>query len=663
MTTRFLAITIMGALAAVAQPTVAPSPEATGSPRGQNTGGYNVVNSFETGYRFRNATGNVGKFRSDVNFGNGIRLLGSNVTVHSREGHGWLFDELALNTQGLGNDPYEAASLRVQKNKFYRYDMLWRLNEFYNPALTISGGQHLLNTTRMLQDHDFTLLPQSKLRLVMGYSRNRQEGPALATVQLFDSRGDEFPLFADVDRLNHEFRLGGQAELGGLRLHILHAWDRYREASPMGIATPLPGNNPGDLTTLNSLSRREPYQGSSSWWRGQAIYDKAKWFAATGRMTYVSGQRHFTFDETAMGTDRLGVARNRQILASGTGRRPVAAGSATFSLFPSERLTLANHTAVHSARMNGNGQLQEFNNANSFGTVIHYQYLGIRLITNLTDATYRAASWLSLYGGFQYADRLTRSEEYAELEPPRTVTPYEQTNKLRAGLAGVRLQPLKPLRISLDGEAGRADRPFYPVSEKNYHGLGARVQWKTRSLLLSAAARSNYNFNTVSLAAHSNRLRNYTFDASWNRGSSFGIDAGYSKQHVDTLTGIAYFASFRLYNADRSLYISNIHAAHAGARVTIRSKVDLFAGFHHVQDIGDGRVQAAAGPPASSLPAFTGAQTFPLAFQSPLARISVRLHNRLRWNFGYQYYRYDEEFLAHQDYRAHTGYTSLTWSF
>src|SRR2546425_76700 len=118
--------------------------------------------------------------------------------MNSKEGHGGLFDEILLNTQGLGNDPYESASFRIQKNRLYRYDMLWRLNEYYNPALTISEGRHFRDTSRRMQDHDLILLPQSKVQFRFGYSRNNQDGPALSTVQLFDSRGDEFARFTYV---------------------------------------------------------------------------------------------------------------------------------------------------------------------------------------------------------------------------------------------------------------------------------------------------------------------------------------------------------------------------------------------------------------------------------------------------------------------------------
>ena len=246
-----------------AQQVLAPTPEPVGSVRGQNVGEYNVVNSFEVGYRFSDIDGDLGMYRSQVNYRNGIRLLASRLGVHSRDGHGRYFDEIVLNTLGLGNDPYQSALLRVEKNRLYRYDLLWRLNEYYNPALTIAYGEHFMDTRRRLQDHDLLLLPQSRLKFRLGYSRNSQTGPALTTVQLFDARGDEFPLFADIQRVRNEYRLGGDFDFAGMRFTVLRRWDYYKEDTPYSLAGPGLGNNPLDPTRLTSFYRAEPIHGSS----------------------------------------------------------------------------------------------------------------------------------------------------------------------------------------------------------------------------------------------------------------------------------------------------------------------------------------------------------------------------------------------------------------
>jgi hypothetical protein len=249
---------LLFSLPLIAQPTVAPTGETTGSPRGADYAGYNVTNSFETGYRFRLVGGNFGKYRSDVNFGNGVRLLASSLTVHSKEGHGGWLDELLLSTQGLGNDPYQFASFRVGKNRVYGYDLLWREQDYFNPALPVARGLHAMDTNRRLQDHNLVLLPQAPFRLIAGYSRNVQDGPALSTVNLLN---DDFPVFRDVRWTNDEYRLGTELAFGGFKFNVVHAWEFFRDDTRQTQTEPNGGANPTDQVTLTSLRRDEPRHG------------------------------------------------------------------------------------------------------------------------------------------------------------------------------------------------------------------------------------------------------------------------------------------------------------------------------------------------------------------------------------------------------------------
>jgi hypothetical protein len=261
---------------------------------------------------------------------------------------------------------------------------------------------------------------------------------------------------------------------------------------------------------------------------------------------------------------------------------------------------------------------------------------------------------------------------------------------MRSGLAGFRITPRTGFSLIVDAELGRANRPFFPISERNYHALSARAQYKSRTLTLSAATRTFYNTNSVSLFSHSSRSRNYSADASWAPRSWFALDVSYARLHLDTLTGLAYFAAGSV-TPDTSIYLSNIHATNIGIRFPIKTWADITLGYSRVQDTGDGRssiaVPAADTRPAGVYPAFSAAQVFPLTYQSPFGRVSVRLHDKIRWNLGYQRYNYNQEFpsecrLAPEiglppatpqglrnacpssgNYRAHTGYTSVVWSF
>lgn len=654
---RVLALAASG-LAASGQQTVAPTREPVGEARGANSGNYNITQDWELGYRWREVGGNLGKYRSDVNFGNGMRLLASRLAVFSRDGKGGVLDELTLSTQGLGNDPYESAVLRIAKNRVYRYDGLWRSGEYYNPALAVAGGLHAMDTTRRLQDHDITLLPQSRVRFFTGFSRVTQAGPALATVNAFDGpRGDEFALFADVRRRQNEFRFGNEVRVAGVKVNWMQSWEMYRERAPQDLGGAPAGANVADRTALESFLSREPVEGKTPSFRLSLFRERGERWALNGRFTHSGGRRDFTMDESAVGVDRFGAARNRQVVVAGNARRPVTTGSLTVSVFPASRLTLTNHTSLHTTRMEGDSTYTEMDNGTLEFSSVNFRYLGIRGVTNVSDAGLQVRPWLALRGGVQISDRLVRSVERVEIDGFPAGRAHEQSNRLKAGSAGFRLNPAKGLVIAADGELGRQDRAFYTTSEKDYHALSARLRYKNGPLSISAQARSYSNFNSVSLFAHSAQGRTYAADGSWTPRDWFSFDAGYTNLRVSTATGISYFLGAARVDGESSLYRSNLHTGHLGLRVGLGSRADLVAGLSVARDAAAG----AGTRPAA--PVFGAVQAFPMEYDAPLARLSVKLHSKLRWNIGYQYYRYREDLLAAQNYRAHTGFTSVLWTF
>ena len=163
MTNKYIILASLGIALAQAQTPVAPTLEPVGKPRGETWGDYNITDNFETGYRFSTVGGSLSKYKSDVNYGDGIRVLSSSFSMFSRDAKGGLFDDLTITTQGLGNDPYESASLRIAKNRWYRYDMIWRSNDYINQGLSIVNGNHAVTTTHQLQDHRFHAVSPSQV--------------------------------------------------------------------------------------------------------------------------------------------------------------------------------------------------------------------------------------------------------------------------------------------------------------------------------------------------------------------------------------------------------------------------------------------------------------------------------------------------------------------
>jgi hypothetical protein len=647
----------------LAQPPVAPTNEQTGALRGDNSGNYNIIQSFELGYRFATVGGDGGMYDSTVNYGNGIRLLSSSLTVQSRDGHGRLFDHLVITTQGLGNDPYQSAILRIEKNRLYRYDMMWRLTQYVDPAATVSFGEHAMNTTRRMQDHDLTLFPDRRYKLFLGYSRNLETGPALTTMQLFNAQGNEYPLFENVHRRVNEYRLGGEVQVLGMRLNVMHGWEDFQEDSPQSLASPSTGNNPGQL--LNSFQSTQPIHGTSPYWRIGLFREGKKWWAVNGRFTYVAGKNAFALDELSSGTGFRGTPTQLQVVTFGSAERPALTANLTVSLFPATHVVVTNQTSFSNIRMIGDSYFTEFNNGFQSSPVLPFQYLGIETFSNATDLEYHPSKWFSVHGGFEYSDRhINSSQGQSSLgDPAPSQTAIEQSNQLKAGTLGFRLKLIKALTISVDGEIGRANKPIYPISDGNYQAFRARVEYKTKSFRAGVYAKSDYNVNSDVLTSYASHARQYGADGSWTPRSWFSIDASYTKLHLNTLGGIDYFAQGADVSGESSYYISNIHTATLGTHFTILKRADVYAGYSHVQDVGDGRATPDGAGLYSALPAFQAAQTFPLRYLSPQFRLSIRITPKVRWNAGYQYYGYREEFSAVQDYRANTGFSSLAFSF
>jgi hypothetical protein len=304
----------------------------------------------------------------------------------------------------------------------------------------------------------------------------------------------------------------------------------------------------------------------------------------------------------------------------------------------------------------------QINNSTGVANILYYQFLGIRTVANDTDLDYKIQRWFDVNAGYEYSNRrITSTSQFAQAGTPGTA-PYLQTNELHAGKVGFRAQPISRLTVTVNAEFGRASRPFTPKSDSNYNLLTGRIQYRWKTLQLAAWSQANYNDNSVLLSDYNSHGRSYSGSAAWSPRKWFAFDASYSKLHLETLGGIAFFAQNVLFANQQSYYLSNLHTGTLTARFALR-RFDFYVGYSRVQDTGDGRAiptQVVAGP---DLAAFRMAQTFPLAFQSPQARISFRVSERLRWNAGYQYFGYHEDFSSGENYLAHTGYTSLLWSF
>ena len=109
-------------------------------PKGINSGDYNIQQTIDFGYRSSNINGNVNTYDTFENLGSGMRLFDFELRMRSLGHNGLLFDNLTFSNFGYGGDPNNVSRLRIEKNKWYDFRVLfrrdknfWNYNLYANP--------------------------------------------------------------------------------------------------------------------------------------------------------------------------------------------------------------------------------------------------------------------------------------------------------------------------------------------------------------------------------------------------------------------------------------------------------------------------------------------------------------------------------------------------
>jgi hypothetical protein len=211
------------------------------------------------------------------------------------------------------------------------------------------------------------------------------------------------------------------------------------------------------------------------------------------------------------------------------------------------------------------------------------------------------------------------------------------------------------------------------------------MDYRAKKLRFGLSYRQVYNLNaplsvfsasTGQLAAgqpldyYTSHSRDLSATTSFQATNRVSLDLSYTKAHLDTMANLwaelvpagsttITTVSTRGYLSE---YISNLQTLSLMVRTTFRRGV-FYAGYHISRDGGDGRSTQNLGLTDLAASYTATWSTFPMTYQAPMARLSLKLSPKLQWNGGWEFYRYNQQFatFGYQPYyRAHTGYTSLS---
>jgi len=183
------------------QTSTPPPTTTTDESEGKTAGNYIVQQSIEFGGRDSMIGGNLNNYNTFENLQSGLRLFDYSLNMHAIDHRGIFFDDLSFTNFGYGGDPNDVSRLHVSKNKWYDFRVMFRRDKNYwnydllanplntavtvgtNPTLAVVNSPLGLDLSRHMQDYDLMLLPQSRLRFRLGYSRNSNGGPASSTIE------------------------------------------------------------------------------------------------------------------------------------------------------------------------------------------------------------------------------------------------------------------------------------------------------------------------------------------------------------------------------------------------------------------------------------------------------------------------------------------------
>jgi hypothetical protein len=706
------------AIARAQQPSPSPSPKKsddteTPAETGEKAGDFTIISSLEFGYRGLRVDGDLNKYQSDLNYKAGPRLFDSSFLLKSTGEKGGVFNSLLATSTGWGADPQGNLRVSVEQPKWYRFDATYRrfkyfrfLNDFANPNWVFSPasfsvppklttGEHGYNTRVKLGDFDLTLLPKNRwIRFNVGYSPERYSGPAFTNYHV---GGNEFMLLSELRSRANDFRVGADGKLGPLNFSFLQGFRRFRDDSVIDLGvTPGINLNPA-VASLTSFDRNEPARGSVNYSRFSLQTLVAKRLDITGRIIYSKAKQNFVSLESFTGRNwnpRItgfpqsppGATPNilnlGQYSLSGDTERPNWLGDIGLTWLATDKLRLSNTFRVETFDINGAALFADFFSLTR-GTrtdTIGFSNRDVntrteyRKIQNTIEGDYQFNKDYSIHLGYRYGRR--RIEEAISgfalnSNAPTPLAPVtdEEHNNTHAVLGGFKARPFHDWTIYFDAEHGTADNVFTRIGNYNYTNIRAKSRYKPTARLgfnLAVITKDNSNPSEiagVSLEDFGVKVKSRIFSSSldWTATSRFSISTGYNYHWINSNAKLDYFFNNVQHPLGNSLYFvrNNFFFVESVARIAPR--VTLFAAYRINKDNGQGnRVADPTGNPGTLI------ASYPMSFQSPEARLAIKLHQRLDWNVGYQYYNYNESTIVGprpQNYHSHLPYTSLRLYF
>lgn len=648
-------------------------------------GPYTVTSSVEVGVRGVKTEGDIDKYRSDLNYQPGFQFLDSSLLMEAAPHEAPLFDTLLVKVTGWDSDPSGYLRVDADKLDWYRFSTTVRRVNYYNALGNLAERQHLDNTEHTFGDVNLVLLPQHRpLRFNVDYSWDRNSGPSFLT---YDYSRDEFPLFAPTRYRSDTFSGGFDANVGRVDISFIQGYRRFKDDSFFSIESPNPGNDgPAVPTLLNFLNRDALSRGHINFSRLSVHSAPNERLDVTGRFAYSNAKTESSLYEYLSGVNYLGNTINLgQSTSASTSERPDVLADVGVTVLATNQLRISNTFKYNWFKIDGADDLTETLLLSQGGgpptspfvkTDTAYSRLTrYRQFADTLELDYEFHPRISAHVGYRYTDRSVDLEQLdvAGGTPSPDDEPEIENfdNRTNTFLFGLYAKPFKHAwTVYFDFERGEADNVFTRVANYDYTSVRIRNRIHindTLSLNVTGMARDNDNpaktedIPPVDFGTNT-KTRLVSVSGDWVPNSKVVLSSGYTYSRVTSDAVILFYFNY-VKKQGLSQYFSRDNFAYVSCSAQIHPRVGVYGGYRIHNDTAAGDLES--NPPETLI------SSYPYRFQSPEARVSIRINDRLDLNLGYQYYKFEERFRnlkpadldKLQDYSAHLPYASLRFYF
>lgn len=600
--------------------------------------------------------GDQNTYRSVVNLGEGIRLMGMDVNYLSPGRK--VIDEFHLQGYNWGGDPYNTARLDAGKRGAWHYLGTYSnvayfnyLPSFANPGIGPTApaatrppflNERAFDTALRNFDNLLEILPGKRIIPFVGYQRNGMEGNGITTLVVSQN---EYPLRNLIDWHQDTVRGGARFEFERFHATLEGGHTSFSDGQQVYSTERLTGNRTtpylGRALFLQNGKQTYDVTGSGPYVKALATAQATRWLDLYGQFLYTQPSSTVKFQEANTGNlvdplqPFLFYAGTGDLL-SGDSKLPHSSGLAGAELRLGERLRVREtwdtdrfHTAsaalLATTLTPATGTAVNRNTSYNDRTVVNRE-------RNQLEALFDVSSKLMFRGGWRWeqGDATSRANTY---NPTLTYEPSRFERHV--GLAGLQARPITGLTWNLDYERGDGKQTNYRTGLMTYYKFRtqARYQFLTDFNVNVLYGIFN-NENPDAGAGYEYQSKQASMSLQWmpHKMKALTLLADYTWSSIRS--DITYLVPSTLQPAE-SQYRDNAHALTALVDLTLAPKFGLSPKL----SFGGALVRTAGSRPTQ--------------YYQPMGKLLIPVHRRAQFYSEWRWYGLTQPFYLFEGFRDH----------